>query len=515
MSSEKNKNDVLQKRILILEEKIGDYERLHKILLSFSQSVSIEATLKDILEAVMKICEGEQASIMLFSPTKAPTPRTLIREGESKEELLDHYLNNLLAGWVSSHKKSLLTGNLSKDFSKESLKSKHLNISSALSVPMNIDGDAIGVINVITCKSEKILESKDLDLVEHFASYCVSFVKNAQLSEKLFAESQRLKRDIENRFSLPGIIGKSESMKAVFSIVERIIPTEVQVLIQGESGTGKEQIAKAIHYNSPRKEQSLVTVDCGALPPNLLESEMFGYVRGAFTGAQNDTKGLFEEADNGTIFLDEITNMPSEIQAKFLRVLQEQEIRPVGSTKNIKINVRIIAAASTDLEKAVESGQFRKDLYYRLNVVNIKLPALSERISDIPLLSDHFLKQMIKKYKKNISGFDPEVIKYFELYSWPGNIREMEHAIERAVVLSKQEFLSVSDFQLLDNININNSIFEKTKPLQEAITDFKKQYIATILKHTSGKQSKAAEILNIQRTYLNRLIKELGLSPTK
>jgi Nif-specific regulatory protein len=505
----------LQKRIKILEEKISDYERLHKILLSFPQSVSIEATLKDILEAVMKICEGEQASIMLFSPTKAPTPRTLIREGKSEEEVLDHYLNNLLSGWVSAHGKSLLTNTISESFSKESLKNKHLNIKSALSVPLNTEGETLGVINVITCKPEKILGSKDLELVEHFASYCVGFVKNAQLNEKLFAESQRLKRDIEKRFSLPGIIGQSESMQAVFSILERIIPTEVQVLIQGDSGTGKEQIARAIHYNGPRREESFVAIDCGSLPANLLESELFGYVKGAFTGAQNDTKGLFEEANNGTIFLDEITNMPYEIQAKFLRALQEREIRPVGSTKSNKINVRIVAAASADLERVVESGDFRKDLYYRLNVVKIKLPALKERISDIPLLAHHFLKEMKKKYKKNFSGFDPEVIKAFESYSWPGNIREMEHAIERAVVLSNQEYLSVSDFDLLDNITIDKSIFEETKPLHEAISEFKKQYISTILKHTSGKQSKAAEILKIQRTYLNRLLKELGLSTTK
>ncbi|NIV71635.1 AAA domain-containing protein [Candidatus Saccharibacteria bacterium] len=293
--------------------------------------------------------------------------------------------------------------------------------------------------------------------------------------------------------------------------MERIIPTDVRVLLEGESGTGKERIARIIHYNGPRQNAPFVAVDCGALPASLLESELFGYVKGAFTGAEKDRKGLFEEANTGTLFLDEIANMPSEIQAKFLRAIQEGEIRPVGSSQVVKVNVRIIAAVSGDLKAKVDKGEFREDLFYRLNVVNFPLPPLRERKEDIAMLAHHFLKQMNEKYDKKIKGFKPNTIAALESYPWPGNIRELEHAIERAVVLGESDRLSQKDFPFLESPAVVNNELFKPRYLQDALNEFKREYISQILQQTGGNQKQAAEILNIQRTYLNRLIKELEI----
>ncbi|KAA0230075.1 sigma-54-dependent Fis family transcriptional regulator [candidate division KSB1 bacterium] len=316
-------------------------------------------------------------------------------------------------------------------------------------------------------------------------------------------------RELWNEADFSGILGHSAIMQSVFALLRQVMPTDVRVLISGESGTGKECIARAIHDGSPRQQGPFVAVDCGALPANLLESELFGYVKGAFTGADRDRKGLFEEAHGGTLFLDEIVNMPMELQAKLLRAIQESEIRPLGSSQVRKVNARIIAAASESVRDEMIAGKFRRDLFYRLNVVNINLPALRERKEDIPILAEHFLSAMNKKYGKHLKGFHADTMPHLEAYAWPGNIRELEHAMERAVVLCQSEQLRQTDFPFFETPSAAGNTLFQPRPWDEAIFELKRQYLANVLKYTGGAKKQAAEILQIQPTYLSRLLKNL------
>ncbi|RMG02228.1 MAG: sigma-54-dependent Fis family transcriptional regulator, partial [Acidobacteria bacterium] len=264
-------------------------------------------------------------------------------------------------------------------------------------------------------------------------------IRNALRQRELFRENRYLRRELNKRYSFSEIIGTSESLQSVFRLVEKIAATNSTVLIQGESGTGKELIARAIHHNSLRADKPFIAVNCGALPETLLESELFGYVRGAFTDAKSDRKGLFRSAEGGTIFLDEVSEMPPSLQVKLLRALQEHEVTPVGSNIPIKFDARIIAATNKNLEDEVKSGRFREDLFYRLSVIEINLPPLRERKEDIPLLVRHFIKKISKQQGVPEKKIPRDVMLALTAYNWPGNVRELENAIERAFILSQSE----------------------------------------------------------------------------
>lgn len=512
ISAKTNQPESLQQRITDLEARLKDYEQLYKILDAISSSLQVEEILKQIIELSLQLCSADQGSILIVGSMARQEVKTIIREGQSEDVKLDHYLNNLIAGWISQYKKPLLSARLSEVFGQKNIKSGYESIASVLGIPIvnSQDGKIIGVVNLISEREDHQFGDRELQLMHILAAHCSRLIRNARLHEQLFNETLRLKKEVQDKYAFQGIIGNSEKMQAVFSLLERVASTDVGVLLEGESGTGKERIARALHYGGSRKDAPFVAVDCGALPANLLESELFGYIKGAFTGASQDRIGLIEEANGGTLFLDEIGNMPPELQSKFLRTIQEKEIRPVGATKVRRIDVRIIAAASQNLEEKVKEGTFRRDLYYRLNVVRISLPPLRERKEDIAILANHFLQQMNERYSKKIRGFRPEIIQRLEVYSWPGNIRELEHAIERAVVLCESNQFSNKDFPFLESPPpfISEELFQP-RALQDALNEFKKQYIGKLLQHTAGNQSKAAEILKIQRTYLNRLIKEL------
>ncbi len=421
-----------------LQEQLRDYERLHRVLQTICSSLQVDEILQHIVDEAMSLCHAQQGVIMLFELAQKDEAKTLIRHGEDASNTLDHYLNNLLAGWISYHRKPLLTNNVLEILKLENLPAKYRDIASILSVPLELHGTSLGVINLVSLKAGQKFGERELRLLEILASQCAQFIVNAKLQEKLFAENQRLRQEVQDKYSFHGIIGHSPKMQEMFALLERVIPTEGRVLLEGESGTGKELVARIIHYNGPRKEQPFLAIDCGALPASLLESELFGYVKGAFTGALRDKKGLFDAADGGTLFLDEIVSMPLETQNRFLRAIQEGEIRPVGSTQVRKVDVRVITAASRNLRLEVQAGRFRQDLFFRLNVVNIPLPPLRERKEDIAILAHHFFNQMTTKYGKKLNGFQPETVAYLEDYAWPGNVRELEHVVERMVILAEQ-----------------------------------------------------------------------------
>ncbi|MFH1594120.1 MAG: sigma-54 dependent transcriptional regulator [Candidatus Omnitrophota bacterium] len=308
------------------------------------------------------------------------------------------------------------------------------------------------------------------------------------------------------------IIGKSEKMNDIYKIVEKVARNDATILIFGESGTGKEMIARALHSHSARGEKPFIAVNCASIPENLIESELFGHEKGAFTDAVSQKLGMFELANEGTILLDEISDLRLNIQAKLLRVLEEREIRRVGGTKVIKVDVRIISATNVDLASAMREGRFRKDLYYRLDVVPIELPPLRHRKEDIPLLAKHFLTMYNKAFKKEIKGFTEEAIRRLIEYQWPGNVRELKNIIERLVALTDEDVIADKDLPF--DIFIKTALAKNLRSggsYKEALRDFEKEYIETILEKTNGNKAKTARILGLHRNALFNKVKKLGI----
>ncbi len=334
---------------------------------------------------------------------------------------------------------------------------------------------------------------------------------NALERHKLLKEVNALRvQRIETRFE--NIVGKSKKMKEVYSLIEKVLANDTTVLISGESGTGKELIARAIHCNSQRRQKPFIPINCASIPENLLESELFGHEKGAFTDAGYQKLGMFELADEGTLFLDEISTLRMETQAKLLRVLEEKEIKRVGGTRIIKVDVRILAATNTDLRQAVEEKEFRPDLYYRLNIVPVYLPPLRERREDIPLLTRHFLRRYNKKFRKDISGISEEALQCLKDYSWPGNVRELKNIIERIIALKDSGIIAVSDLPFDVFIKNRLSGYSKNEQnLKQACQDFEREYIKTVLSKVGGNQVKAAQILGLHRNGLANKMKTLGL----
>jgi len=337
---------------------------------------------------------------------------------------------------------------------------------------------------------------------------------------QLLKENQTLKERISEDASLANIIGRSPPMHELLGMVKTVAATEATILISGESGTGKELIARAIHANSNRRNCSLVTVNCAAITDTLLESELFGHEKGAFTGAERRRDGRFMQADGGSIFLDEIGEIPLPMQAKLLRAIQEREIQRVGSDKILRVDVRIIAATNRDLLAEVEKGAFREDLYYRLNVVNLRIPSLKERTEDIPLLAGSFLTRFAELNRKPIKGFTPLAMDMLVKYHWPGNVRELENAVERAVILAAGEFVAEKDLPPTVTRHFRDVYGEPEFSAEsdvggKSLQDVEKLAIEQTLVKTGGNKSEAAKILNITRTTLDNKIKKYGIDVTR
>jgi DNA-binding NtrC family response regulator len=334
--------------------------------------------------------------------------------------------------------------------------------------------------------------------------------RKALESRRLFLENTSLRGELEAKAEFDFVVGKNRAMGEVLDIVRRVSPAESTVLISGESGTGKELIAREIHRHSLRRHAPFVVVDCGALVETLFESELFGHVKGSFTGAHETKHGRFEVADGGTIFFDEIGNIGLNIQAKLLRVIQEREVNRIGSSKPIKVDVRILAATNENLADGVRKGKFREDLFYRLSVVPIHLPPLRERKEDIPLLVAHFLQKYNKKAKKNISSVSPRALRALKEYDWPGNIRELENTIERAVVLSQCDGIELKDL-IYHGISADSTALGLPGGRLKSLEDMEKDYIKAVLRAQYGNKTRSADILGIDRKTLWAKIKKFKL----
>jgi two-component system response regulator PilR (NtrC family) len=344
-------------------------------------------------------------------------------------------------------------------------------------------------------------------------------IKNALEKKNLQKENILLKQVVRDRFHFGNIIGQSPKMVALYDLLEKVSPTKTNILITGESGTGKELVAKAIHYNSPRKEKPFVTLNCGAIPESLIESELFGHMKGAFTDAIATKKGLFEVADEGTIFLDEISELPLLMQVKLLRVLQDKEFKRVGGTEDIRVDVRIIAATNKDLEEGVREKRFREDLFYRLNVIQIKLPPLRDRKEDIQILANHFLKKYSQELTKNILKISPEALQILLNYEYPGNVRELQNIIERAVALESGQELTthnlssyLSEHPLQKKGPIDIEIPNEGIDLEKMVEDLERSLLMKALDRTKGIKKKAAELLHINFRSMRYRLEKYGLN---
>jgi len=329
---------------------------------------------------------------------------------------------------------------------------------------------------------------------------------------KIKRENQILRNEIEKRYDFHNIVARSQPMQKVFDMVRKVSATTSNILITGESGTGKEMIALAIHFNSPKKDKRFIPINCGAVPISLWESELFGHVRGAFTGASSNKEGYLQIAEKGTLFLDEISEVPLDAQVKLLRVIENQEFTPLGSVVTQKLNARIIVSSNKNLKHMVEQGQFRDDLYYRLNVVQIHIPSLHERKDDIPPLVRHFINQYNRELVKNIQGVDNMTMKLLLSYSWKGNVRELKNVIERAMIFCDRELIRVQDLpaELHDSRKVSELI--GCGDLRQSIKEFEKICILSVLEEVSFDKKKAASILGLSKSSFYRKMEELGIS---
>lgn len=338
-------------------------------------------------------------------------------------------------------------------------------------------------------------------------------IRRALAQREVLRENKTLKAQLDTQFSLESVVGNDHRMQRIYEIIESVADTRATVLITGESGTGKSLIARAIHRSSNRSDQPFVEIACGALPENLLESELFGHVEGAFTGATSNKIGKFKHADQGTIFLDEIGTAPQSLQVKLLRVLQELQFEPVGGVETLSVDTRVILATNEDLERAVSDGRFRQDLFYRINVISLELPPLRERLADIPKLADYFLQNTLSDTGRSVDGFEENAIAALQQYHWPGNVRELQNVIERAVLLGKGSAIRAEDLpgHLSQNVTPTISSSTGTTTLKEALEGPERQIILQVLKQFNWNRNATADALGINRTTLYKKMKRLGL----
>jgi two-component system, NtrC family, response regulator HydG len=397
----------------------------------------------------------------------------------------------------------LMSKGLDSSFDSESLITSATK--SVMCVPLLVMGRIIGVIYLDTSNPTDEFNKDHLQLVTAISSIAAVAIENARQFEWLESENRRLLEDVNIEHNM---VGESASMQRVYHFISKVAPTDSTVLITGESGTGKELAARAIHRNSKRAQKPFVAVSCAALTESLLESELFGHERGAFTGALAQRKGRLEVADGGTLFLDEIGELTPSLQVKLLRVLQEREFERVGGTQTIKVDIRLIAATNRNLEEAIESGEFRQDLYYRLNVVSFEMPALRERREDIVLLANYFAEKYGVKCNRKLRGLSPEARDRLKAYDWPGNVRELENTIERAVVLGTTDLIIVED---LPEALLESEVSPTSNTYHDAVAQTKKHIILSAVEKSNGNYTEAARLLGVHPNYLHRLIRNLKI----
>jgi transcriptional regulator with GAF, ATPase, and Fis domain len=473
-------------------------------------SVEVDELLAMVMDAAKDIVGVKNGSLLLVQDEKTLKLQFYQASGDNTGQLKDIDLppGVGISGSVAKTGKAIISNDVTTDSRWYQCVSEKVRtpIQSMASFPLIIDKKVIGVVQFLDKVDGSTFDETNTEVLQRFASLMAKFFQVSQSRNLLGEEFGKLKEQYLHRYT---IVGESEPIRKCIMLAEKVADSKATVLLNGESGTGKELFAHLIHDRSHRQNNPFVSVSCGALPASILERELFGHEKGAFTGADSQKIGLFEAAHTGTLFLDEIGELPLDMQVKLLRVIQEEAFIRLGGTETIKVDVRLVTATNRDLEKEVREGNFRQDLYYRINVIKITLPPLREKLEDITDLLTYFLKkhspegQPVKKPGKGL-------LAHLRSYSWPGNIRELENSVERAIVLTDEEELLPEAFpfeisQAPIELNVGST-------LKEASDSFRTTFISNTLKSTGGNRTKAAQVLGVQRSYLSRLLKELGIN---
>jgi Nif-specific regulatory protein len=485
------------------------------VLLDFSRTLNsvrgLAALQEKALEAVLAAVPADHAAILLAEDGVDGFSSITGRDRRLGANQAIHASQTILNRVLKENLAVLSSDVQSDDSYREAESLLERRVHSVLAVPLEVQGRVLGVMYLEASSPGSRFDSDLLQLVTTLGNVTALAIENARHLERLDGENRRLHEEMSIHHSM---VGESKAMREVYEFVSRVAGRDSTVLIWGESGTGKELVARAVHVNSSRVNKPFVAINCAAITETLLESELFGHERGAFTGAVAQKKGKLEVAEGGTVFLDEIGELALPMQAKLLRVLQEREFERVGGTRPIKLDVRLIAATNRDLKEASRTGTFRSDLYYRLNVVSLQMPSLRERREDIPLLAAFFAAQHAEKVKRRVAGISPEAQACLTRYDWPGNVRELENAIERAVVLGSTEVILAED--------LPDSILEETvssgqpvNALAEGIREAKKVLIERAIEQADGNYTEAAKILGVHANHLFRLIRTLNLKPKR
>lgn len=525
----KKHDNFLQK----LQREVEGLQALYEISKAITSSLDLEAVMNRVLPTLHEKMGMERGTLTLLD---SQTGDLMIEVGHGlqKEQIERgrYRVGEGITGKVVAAGEPIVVPNVGKEplflnrtGAREDIDRNNI---AFICVPIKLDLKTIGALSVDRLFEENTDFEEDVRLLTIIASMVAQGVRIQQMvqkaKEKLTSENILLKSQLKKKFHPASLVGESKRMSDVYASIELVSQTKATVLLRGESGTGKERIAHSIHYNSDRVDGPFIRVSCAALPDTLLESELFGYEKGAFTGANATKKGRFELAHGGTLFLDEIGDIPATTQIKLLRVLQEKEFERLGGTQTIRVDIRLITATNKNLEQDVQAGTFRQDLYYRLNVIPIFLPSLRERKEDIPLLVDHFLSKSNDENGKNVKYVSDEAMKYLMEYSWPGNVRELENAIERAVVLCKSDILSPDLFPIpgtkthpvLTGMKPPEPFkdietLEKESSLTDAVSELEKKLIIKAMDQTKGNQRMAAKVLGITDRILGYKLKSYGL----
>jgi Nif-specific regulatory protein len=484
-----------------------DLSTLIKIGTTINSIRSLTDLQKRLLESLFEIVPAERGAILLLDG-ELDYPNSVFALDKFAGAHQTLQVSRTVAQQVRTEGVAILSNDIiESSVLRESESLIASQIHSLLCVPLTLHKKVIGIVYMDTTRPGGVFNESHLQLVTAVAGFAAGALDNARHVEWLESENQRLQDDFQSEHNM---IGESKQMKEVYRFIARVAVSDVTVLIEGESGTGKELAAHAIHRRSSRKSRPFVAINCAALTETLLETEMFGHEKGAFTGAIAQKKGKLEIADGGTLFLDEVGEMSPLLQTKLLRVLQEREFERVGGTRTLKVDIRVIAATNKNLEEAIKAGTFRQDLYFRLNVVSLKIPALRERREDITLLAKHFTSRYSVKCKRRVTGLSSEALACLTNYDWPGNVRELENAIERAVVLGETERIQPEDLSeaLIERMPSTN---QSTGKYYDSVKEAKRAIILKALAQTDSSYTEAAKLLGIHPNNLHRLIRNLNL----